>query len=48
LAATFFAPFLIPMFFYVIHGMLFKPKDSAAPESPGPAPLQPSGAGAAE
>jgi hypothetical protein len=48
LAATFFAPFLIPMFFYVIHGKLFKPKSASTPASPGPAGLEPSGAGAAE
>jgi multidrug efflux pump len=48
LSATFLAPFLIPMFFYVIHGKLFKPKDSAAPESVDTTTLESSGVGAAE
>jgi multidrug efflux pump len=48
LAATFFAPFLIPMFFYVIHGMVFKPKAASTPASTGPAAPLPSGVGAAE
>jgi len=43
LAATFLAPFLIPMFFYVIHGKLFKPKTATAV-----ATLEPGSAGAAE
>jgi hydrophobe/amphiphile efflux-1 (HAE1) family protein len=40
LAATFLAPFLIPMFFCVITGMLFKPKTESGPASPGPAALE--------
>jgi multidrug efflux pump len=48
LAATFLAPFLIPMFFYVIHGKVFKPKAASTPASTGPVALEPSGAGAAE
>ena len=49
LAATFLAPFLIPMFFYVIHGKLFAQKTaSTTPASSGRAALEPSGAGAAE
>jgi multidrug efflux pump len=48
LTATFLAPFLIPMFFYVIHGKVFKPKTAPAPASSGPAAPEPSGAGAAE
>ena len=43
LTATFLAPFLIPMFFYVIHGKLFKPKTATAA-----ATLEPGSAGAAE
>jgi multidrug efflux pump len=31
LTATFLAPFLVPMFFYVIAGRLFKPKGMPAP-----------------
>src|SRR5882724_5170777 len=31
LAATFLAPFLIPMFFFVVTGKLFKPKTESAP-----------------
>jgi multidrug efflux pump len=37
LSATFLAPFLIPMFFFVITEKLFKTKPSASPASPGPA-----------
>ena len=48
LAATFFAPFLIPMFFYVIHGKVFKPKTASTPAPSVPAVVEPSGAGAAE
>ena len=48
LAATFLAPFLIPMFFYVIHGKVFKPKAASTLASTGSAALEPSGAGAAE
>jgi hydrophobe/amphiphile efflux-1 (HAE1) family protein len=33
LAATFLAPFLIPMFFFVVTGKLFKPKTESAPAS---------------
>jgi len=40
LAATFLAPFLIPMFFFVVTGKLFKPKTESAPASPGPALLE--------
>jgi hydrophobe/amphiphile efflux-1 (HAE1) family protein len=36
LAATFLAPLLIPMFFFVVTGRLFKPKDDSAPVSPEP------------
>jgi hypothetical protein len=48
LAATFLAPFLIPMFFHVIHGKVFKPKAASRATSTGPAALDASGAGAAE
>jgi multidrug efflux pump subunit AcrB len=37
LSATFLAPFLIPMFFFVITDKLFKAKPAASPASPGPA-----------
>jgi multidrug efflux pump len=37
LAATFLAPLLIPMFFFVVTGKLFKPKDDAVPVPPAPA-----------
>jgi multidrug efflux pump len=37
LAATFLAPFLIPMFFFVITGKVFKGKAAAVPASPEPA-----------
>jgi Cu/Ag efflux pump CusA len=40
LAATFLAPFLIPMFFFVVTGKLFKPKNEPAPALPGPATLE--------
>jgi multidrug efflux pump len=40
LAATFLAPFLIPMFFFVVTGKLFKPKTESAPALPGPAALE--------
>jgi multidrug efflux pump len=36
LAATFLAPFMIPMFFVVVAGKLFKPKRQAAPASSEP------------
>jgi multidrug efflux pump len=39
-AATFLAPFLIPMFFFVVTGKLFKPKGESRPGSPGPAALE--------
>jgi hydrophobe/amphiphile efflux-1 (HAE1) family protein len=44
LAATFLAPFLIPMFFFVVTGKLFKPKGEAAPALPGPGALGTEGA----
>jgi multidrug efflux pump len=34
LTATFLAPFLIPMFFFVITGKVFKPKDASSPAVP--------------
>ncbi len=37
LSATFLAPFLIPMFFFVITEKLFKTKPAESPASPGPA-----------
>jgi multidrug efflux pump len=40
LAATFLAPFLIPMFFFVVTGKLFKPKSAPVPASPAPAALE--------
>ena len=40
LTATFLAPFLIPMFFFVVTGKLFKPKTKAAPALPGSAALE--------
>jgi len=41
LSATFLAPFLIPMFFFVITEKLFKTKPAESPASPGPAcPIQ--------
>ena len=40
LSATFLAPFLIPMFFFVVTGKLFKPKNEPAPASPSPAALE--------
>jgi len=46
LSATFLAPFLIPMFFHVIHGKLFKPKAAGTPRSA--SIVATSGAGAAE
>jgi hydrophobe/amphiphile efflux-1 (HAE1) family protein len=46
LTATFLAPFLIPMFFFVITGKIFKPKAAAAPALPGPAALEPHGGAA--
>jgi multidrug efflux pump len=36
LTATFLAPFLIPMFFFVVTGKLFKPKAEPAPPSAAP------------
>jgi hydrophobe/amphiphile efflux-1 (HAE1) family protein len=39
LTATFLAPFLVPMFFYVITGKLFKPKDPQAQASAEPPAL---------
>jgi multidrug efflux pump len=39
-AATFLAPFLIPMFFFVVTGKLFKPRGESRPGSPGPAALE--------
>jgi hydrophobe/amphiphile efflux-1 (HAE1) family protein len=44
LAATFLAPFLIPMFFFVVTGKLFKPKGEAAPALPAPGALGTEGA----
>ena len=43
LAATFLAPFLIPMFFYVITGKVFKGKATPALALPAPAALAPQG-----
>jgi multidrug efflux pump len=40
LTATFLAPFLIPMFFYVITGKVFKTTTAPAPASAGPAALE--------
>jgi Cu/Ag efflux pump CusA len=40
LAATFLAPFLIPMFFFVVTGKLFKPKAVPPPALPAPAALK--------
>jgi multidrug efflux pump len=48
LTATFLAPFLIPMFFYVVTGKLFKSTAAHAPESSGPAALEPRGTGAGQ
>ncbi|MDB5946360.1 MAG: multidrug efflux transporter permease, partial [Ramlibacter sp.] len=47
-AATFLAPLLIPMFFFVITGKLFKPKTepTPVPALPGPAVLEPNSGGA--
>jgi multidrug efflux pump len=46
LSATFLAPFLIPMFFYVITGKVFKSKVAPTQEPPAPAALEPAGAAA--
>jgi multidrug efflux pump len=43
LTATFFAPFLIPMFFLVITEKVFKPKRAAAPATSGSAAPEPVG-----
>ena len=43
LTATFLAPFLVPMFFYVISGKLFRPKEPGKPP-PVPALAAPQGA----
>jgi multidrug efflux pump len=43
LTATFLAPFLVPMFFYVISGKLFRPKEPRKPP-PAPALAAPQGA----
>jgi len=40
LAATFLAPFLIPMFFFVVTGKLFKPKSEPVLASAAPAAFE--------
>jgi multidrug efflux pump len=40
LAATFLAPFLIPMFFFVVTGKLFKPGNESVPALPSPVALE--------
>ena len=46
LTATFLAPFLIPMFFFVITEKVFKSKSASKPAASGPAALEPGGAAA--
>ena len=46
LTATFLAPFLIPMFFYVITEKVFKSKSAPKPAVSGPAALETGGAAA--
>jgi hypothetical protein len=43
LSATFLAPFLIPMFFYVITGRVFKSKPASASTDSGSAALPSTG-----
>jgi multidrug efflux pump len=40
LTATFLAPFLIPMFFFVVTGKLFKGKTEPAPQATSPVTLE--------
>jgi multidrug efflux pump len=47
LSATFLAPLLVPMFFFVISEKLFKTKGAPSPVAPAPVAIESSGGGAA-